>query len=105
MNQDYPELQQLLAGYFNQDWVEEHKNADDVIYFFISEVSTATLTKVQLELTKLILTVQTEQELQNLLFTKIGCEYYYPNEWSDGKKWLRHLSSILKKAITNQNHT
>ncbi|MBO0494123.1 contact-dependent growth inhibition system immunity protein [Pseudomonas sp. Marseille-Q1929] len=97
MNHDYPELQQFLAGYFSQDWVDEHDSADDVIRFFISEASKESLKKVQQELTKLILTDLTEQELQNYLFTKIGCGYYYPNEWKDGKTWLRHVASKLTK--------
>ena len=104
MNQDYPELQQFLAGYFNQDWVDEHDSADDVINFFISEVSKESLNKVQQELTKLILTDLTEQELQNYLFTKIGCGYYYPNEWKDGKTWLRHVASTLTKNRRQSKH-
>jgi len=99
MNQDYPEIQQFLAGYFNQDWVDEHDSADDVIHFFISEVSKESLNKVQQELTKLILTDLTEQELQNYLFTKIGCGYYYPNEWKDGKTWLKHIVDIFEESL------
>ncbi|AUG08671.1 contact-dependent growth inhibition system immunity protein [Pseudomonas sp. S09G 359] len=98
MNQDYPELQQFLAGYFNPDWVDDHAIADDVIDFFISETSAETLAKVQKELEKLILTDKAEQELQEYLFTEIGCGYYYPNEWQDGKTWLRHIASTLMKA-------
>ena len=54
MNQDYPELQQFLAGYFNQDWVDDHKSADGVINYFISDSSEETKTIVQRELDRLI---------------------------------------------------
>ena len=54
MNEDYPELQQFLAGYFNEDWVDDHKSADDVINFFISEASADMLEKVKKELEKLL---------------------------------------------------
>lgn len=100
MNEDYPELQQFLAGYFNQDWVDDHENADDVINFFISKASAAMLAKVQWELEKLILVDQSEQELQDYLFTDIGCGYYYPNEWKNGKTWLVHVASVLKGGGT-----
>lgn len=96
MNQDYPELQQFLAGYFNQDWVDDHKKADDVIELFISESSKDTLLKVQMELDKLINSKKTEQELEIYLLSDIGCYYYYRNEWSDGKTWLIHVVSALK---------
>lgn len=96
MNKDYPELQQFLAGYFNEDWVDEHKSADDVINFFMSEASVGMLSRVQQELKKLILVEQSEQELQDYLFKHIGCGYYYPSEWKDGKSWLNHVASVLK---------
>ena len=50
MNKDYPELQQFLAGYFNQDWVDDHKSANDVIDFFISESPEDTIKIVLSEL-------------------------------------------------------
>ncbi|WP_439862662.1 contact-dependent growth inhibition system immunity protein [Pseudomonas antarctica] len=98
MNQDYPELQQFLAGYFNQDWVDDHKSADDVIDFFISDVSANTVLKVQSELDRLITTQKTEQELQDYLFNDIGCYYYYLNNWEDSRTWLRHIASTLESS-------
>ncbi|WP_300627782.1 contact-dependent growth inhibition system immunity protein [Pseudomonas sp.] len=98
MNEDYPELQQFFAGYFNQDWVDDHKTANDVIDFFISENSMETINTVLLELDKLISTEKSEQELQDYLLYDIGCYYYYPNEWSDGRTWLKYVVSALKKG-------
>ncbi|WP_455883707.1 contact-dependent growth inhibition system immunity protein [Pseudomonas putida] len=100
MNQDYPELQQFLAGYFNQDWVDDHESANDVIDSFISEASKETMTKVQLELDKLIATKKNDKELQDYLFSDIGCYYYYLNEWQDGKMWLQHVALVLKNGKT-----
>ncbi|MBD8738893.1 hypothetical protein IFR41_05130 [Pseudomonas fluorescens] len=98
MNEDYPELQQFLAGYFNEDWVDDHKSADDVINFFISEASADMLEKVKKELEKLLFIEQSEQELQDYLLTSIGCGYYYPSEWEDGKTWLTHVASMLRNS-------
>jgi hypothetical protein len=102
MNEDYPELQQFLAGYFNEDWVDEHESADDVIKFFISEASSEMLAKVQQELKKMIAVDQSEQELQDYLFRNIGCGYYYPHEWKDGWAWLNHVALYLKKQSMGQ---
>lgn len=104
MNKDYPELQQFLAGYFNQDWVDDHKNADDVIKLFISEAATDTILKVQLELSKLVSSQKTEQELQDYLLSDIGCYYYYPNEWQNGKAWLKHVAAALKHSNSTKNN-
>lgn len=103
MNKNYPELQQFLAGYFNQDWVDDHENADDVIATFITESSEKTIIQVKQELTKLISAVQSEKELYDILVSEIGCCYYYPNEWKDGVSWLKHVySSLSKRANPNQ---
>lgn len=98
MNKKYSQLQQLLAGYFNQDWVDDYNNADDVISSFIFESSIETLKSAHRELKALLLTDKTEQELQDFLFTDIGCGYYYPYEWKSGKLWLKHIDSLLGQA-------
>ncbi|WP_458375160.1 contact-dependent growth inhibition system immunity protein [Pseudomonas pergaminensis] len=98
MNQDFPKLQQFLAGYFNQDWVDDHESANDVIAFFISEADSDTTTKLQAELDRLIHSRKTEQELEIHLFKDIGCYYCYCNEWKDGRTWLKHIVSILKHS-------
>lgn len=54
MKKNLLELQQFLAGYFHQDWVDEHKNANDVIASFISEASVKTIAQVKKELNTLI---------------------------------------------------
>ncbi|VVN61733.1 hypothetical protein PS687_04158 [Pseudomonas fluorescens] len=98
MNKNFPELQQFLAGYFHQDWVDEHKSANDVIAYFISEASAETIEQVKQELEKLMLTAQSEQQLQEFLFYEIGCSYYYPHEWKDGKSWLKHVHLTLSQG-------
>ncbi|MCF5099080.1 hypothetical protein GIW58_30615, partial [Pseudomonas gessardii] len=88
MTKKHLELQQFFAGYFNQDWPDDHASADDVISNFISDSSEKTLMQVNIELRELLLSDRTEQELQNYLFFEIGCNYYYPYEWKSGKDWL-----------------
>lgn len=98
MNKDFPELQQFLAGYFHQDWVDDYKNADEVIASFISESDRETITNVKQELNKLMLAEQSEQEIQDFLFYGIGCNYYYPHEWKNGMLWLQHVYLTLSEA-------
>ncbi|MCK6189319.1 contact-dependent growth inhibition system immunity protein [Pseudomonas sp. EYE_354] len=97
MKKNLLELQQFLAGYFHQDWVDEHKNANDVIASFISEASVKTIAQVKKELNTLISSEKSEEELQDFLFCDMGCNYYYPHEWSDGISWLKHVHSALSK--------
>lgn len=103
MNKDFPELQQFLAGYFHQDWVDDHKDANDVITTFITEASAETIAKVKEELNTLLLVDQSEQALQDFLFSDIGCCYYYPHEWKDGVSWLKHIYSVLSELGVSMN--
>ncbi|KAF1032943.1 MAG: hypothetical protein GAK37_00263 [Pseudomonas sp.] len=100
MTEEFTELQQFLLAYFHQDWVDDHDNADEVICSFISDSSNETLTKVLKELDKLLLAEKTEQQLQDFLFFEIGCGYYYPSEWKNGKSWLMHVSTMLRLKVT-----
>lgn len=97
MNKDYSQLQQLLAGYFNQDWVDEFDSADDVILSFITESSTETFKTAHLELKALLHANKTEQALQHFLFSDIGCGYYYPHDWKSGKLWLGHIDALFNQ--------
>lgn len=97
MNEDFSALQQLLSGYFNQDWAEDHDSSDEVISCFISEASNETFAQTKKELNELLLKNKTEQELQDFLFTDIGCGYYYPYKWINGKSWLEHIKSRLSE--------
>ncbi|QLG92425.1 hypothetical protein HZF02_10780 [Pseudomonas yamanorum] len=104
MTENYPELQQLLAGYFNQDWVDEYKTADEVIQGFISESSYERTEKAQQELESLLRSHKSEQELQDFLFFTMGCSYYYPHEWPSGRLWLEHVSKKLELFLANEKH-
>ena len=103
MNKDYPQLQQFLAGYFNQDWVDDHENADDVIATFINESSEKTIAQVKNELTKLMSVAPSEEELYDILISDLSCCYYYPSEWKDGVSWLKHVySSLSRRDISDK---
>ncbi|WP_231998151.1 contact-dependent growth inhibition system immunity protein [Pseudomonas extremaustralis] len=39
MNKPPTELQQFFGAYFNQDWVEDHASADEVIDTFLLDSS------------------------------------------------------------------
>lgn len=87
-------LQQFLGGYFNQDWVDDHGSAEEVIAVFIEESTAEVRQNVKLEIIKLLATCKIESELQHNLLHEQHCYYYYPHEWPSGKLWLEH---VIKK--------
>ena len=87
-----------MAGYFHQDWRCDHETEDDVIRSFVADSSVETLSQVKSELQTVLLTIQSEEEIQDFLFQEIGCSYYYPYAWASGKAWLEHVLDILSLA-------
>ncbi|MDI3252472.1 MULTISPECIES: contact-dependent growth inhibition system immunity protein [unclassified Pseudomonas] len=102
MNIPLTELQQFFGAYFNQDWVEDHACADDVIDSFLMDSSTDVICTVRNEILELIDSYTNESEFQENLLHKHYCFYYYPNEWASGPLWLHHIvekfdTHLLKK--------
>ncbi|AZF15401.1 contact-dependent growth inhibition system immunity protein [Pseudomonas sp. R3-18-08] len=85
------ELQQFFGAYFNQDWVDDHACADDVIDTFLMDSSTDIICTVRKEILELINAYTNESELLENLLHEQYCYYYYPNEWASGPLWLHHI--------------
>jgi hypothetical protein len=95
MSTKFPTLFQFLAGYFHEDWCCDHASEDDVVRAFVEESSQERISQVKDELQVVLLTVQSEEELQTFLFEEMGCAYYYPYAWPSGKAWLEHVFDML----------
>ena len=93
MNKPLTELQQFFGAYFNQDWVEDHASADEVIDTFLLDSSRDVIFTVKNEILELIDSYTNESELQENLLHEQYCYYYYPNQWASGLLWLNHIVS------------
>lgn len=91
MNKPPTELQQFFGAYFNQDWVENHASADEVIDTFFLDSSRDVIFTVRKEILKLIDSYTNEPALQENLLHEQYCYYYYPNQWASGLLWLNHI--------------
>ncbi|WP_127960489.1 contact-dependent growth inhibition system immunity protein [Serratia microhaemolytica] len=91
----FSELEQLLGAYFHQDWDLDHPDADGVIKFYKQDVDSKTIFSLKQQVLHLIDSDNTDDDLQSLLFEKMGCCYYYPSEWGSSKEWLKHIIDVL----------
>lgn len=91
----FSELEQLLGTYFHQDWDLDHPDADDVVRFYKQDVGSEAIPALKQQILYLINSESTDDELQALLFEKMGCCYYYLSEWESSKEWLQHIVIIL----------
>ncbi|MPR02413.1 hypothetical protein F0169_10255 [Pseudomonas sp. MAFF 212408] len=101
MNPPLTELQQFFGGYFNQDWLEDHPTADNVIDSFLTDSDEDTIIIVKTEILELIASYTNEINLQKNLLEEQYCFYYYPFEWKSGLLWLRHIVSKFDSHLLN----
>ncbi|AZF52352.1 hypothetical protein C4J85_1866 [Pseudomonas sp. R4-34-07] len=102
MNTTLTELQQFFGAYFNQDWVDDHACADDVIDTFLMDSSTDIICTVRNEILELIDAYTNESELLENLLHEQYCYYYYPNEWASGPLWLHHIIEKFDRYLLKE---
>lgn len=88
-----PEVSKLSVTI--QDWDLDHPDADGVIRFYKQDVGSESIPALKQQILYLMNSDSTDDELQTLLFEKMGCCYYYPRKWESSKKWLQHIVTIL----------
>lgn len=96
------ELQQFFGAYFNQDWEEEHRSADDVIDAFLLDSSDEVISIVRKEMLELISTHMNEIELKENLLHEQYCFYYYQHEWPSASIWLSHIIKNFDQYLLKQ---
>lgn len=94
------ELHDFFGAYFHQDWMTEHKSAEDVIDAFFADSDIDTLRLVQQEINFLLSDQKDEQAVRDYFLKELSCYYCYWNEWETGEHWLLHIASRLD--TTNQ---
>jgi len=95
---NFSELEHLLGAYFHQDWDLDHSTADDVIKFYKQDATDESISALKQQLLYLIDSDNNDDELQALLFEKMGCSYYYPSEWKSSKEWLQNIVAVLNQS-------
>lgn len=80
MNQPLTELQQFFGAYFNQDWMEGHSSADDVIDSFLKNSSKDIIITVKQGILEMINSYTNESVPQEKPFQEQYCYYDYPHQ-------------------------
>ncbi|MHC8306472.1 contact-dependent growth inhibition system immunity protein [Pseudomonas sp. PB3P13] len=89
---------QFLGAYFNEEWMTEHKKADDVIHAFATESTSKAILGVQKDITLLLIINLNEDSLRKFLMKNMSCSYCYWHEWESGKIWLNHIFKFLNEG-------
>lgn len=83
----YPNLYALVAGYFHQDWDLDDTTWDAVLSRYVGDASLDELHSVRNELSSLLASRNSEDDLRSLVLHEFGSQYD-PSPELSMHKWL-----------------
>lgn len=96
MNFNFPDLEELVGGYFHQDWKEDASTAAGVLERYLSEWPIESVSKTLDELIALL-----QENDERLASTVMSMGSYY-NPVGDGltyREWLNQIAARLTKHL------
>lgn len=91
----YPNLQNLLGGYFHQDWMEYGPNSESVLEQYLKDEWPPEDVSKALEELKSLLKLPDDELAKNIV--DMGCEYYPIGLGFSYREWLTKLANQLYK--------
>jgi CdiI immunity protein len=95
---DYPALTQLLAGYYHQDWREDHASPDDALQAFVRDASAETVAAAAAEIDGLLSAGYDAAALDQLLVDGFDCNYVPDTDGLTSAAWLTQMRDSLRAA-------
>lgn len=97
---DYPALTQLLAGYYHQDWREDHASPDAALQAFVRDASAETVAAAVGEIDRLLGAGYDETALNQLLVDGFDCNYVAETDGLTSAAWLTQVRDSLRAATS-----
>lgn len=96
----YPNLDDLLGAYFNQDWNEDYDTPEAVISSFARDGDKKGIEQTITELKTLLKEEHTFEAWGRILYDDFGCEYYfdYENDYTP-KQFLEKIQKQLEDEL------
>ncbi|GAA3105054.1 hypothetical protein GCM10010520_57420 [Rhizobium viscosum] len=95
MTERFDKLEQLLGGYFHQDWDTEGANDAEVIAAFRRTEPVNQIEATIAEIDHLLQLFTGDPLKIEELLGALGCEYYYQAYGLNGQEWLQRVRSLL----------
>ena len=89
----FEQLQQLIGGYFHQDWDIEGQSDEEVVFAFVRDNTSETARHVIAEIDDILYGIS-GLDLDELL-NYLGCEYSYQTDGKSAAQWLKRLRNVL----------
>lgn len=95
MTERFKNLEQLLGGYFHQDWDMEGATDAEVIVAFRRAASVDQIEATIAEVDHILRRFSRDPLKIEELLAALGCEYYYQADGLTGQEWLQRVHSLL----------
>jgi hypothetical protein len=97
---DYPALTQLLAGYYHQDWREDHASSDAALQAFVRDASAETVAAAASEIDRLLSAGYDDSALTQLLVDGFDSNYLAETDGLTSAAWLAQVRDSLRAAAS-----
>lgn len=87
----------LFSAYLNQDFDLLFATADDAIRTFAQQSTSDEVSRAIADVETILSMNLSEEDVRKLVLQELGSCYYYPNEWTSGRVWLRHVLNVLRE--------
>jgi CdiI immunity protein len=92
---EYPALAQLLAGYYHQDWQQDHATPDAAVHAFARDASPDTVASAAGDIARLVGAGFDDAALTRVLADGFDCNYVPVANGLTPEGWLLHLRDLL----------
>jgi hypothetical protein len=91
----YPGLAQLLAGFYHQDWQQDHATPDAALHAFARDASPDTVASAADDIARLVGVGFDDAALTRVLADGFDCNYVPVANGLTPEGWLLHLRDLL----------
>jgi len=89
-------LKNFFSGYFHEDWPCEAESTDAVARLYIASAQSTESLSLATAILKYSDRFETDEALEENLFSELGC-YYRPSlEGLSAKAWLERIANLLR---------
>jgi hypothetical protein len=93
-------LTQLLAGYYHQDWREDHASPDAALQAFVRDASAETVAAAGSEIDRLLGAGYDDTALNQLLVDGFDCNYVAETDGLTSAAWLAQVRDSLRASAS-----
>ena len=99
---EFPCLNNLIGGYFHQDWRSHGETADEVVIFYCQMERHENRRGAVADIDRLLSQTETEDQLADAL-QQLGCAYRVRGVEESIRSWLRHIRSLVKSSFGDEH--